>query len=259
MIDLTPDAKRKFDEYLQRMRASLRGTRAVEADEVEQNVVEHVELALAGVPAPVGAERLTPVLEQLGPPERWLPDEERPWWRRVIARVMTGPDDWRLAYASFAFTLLMVLFFPVGGILLLLPAFLVSRAHVEMLADRGEALGARRWLVLPPIVILLLLVSALALFVVPAGAGAFLSERGLRELGFDYSTRAERHWIFIGCLTVAAGAWWVLLSGLWALLMRPFRALFAPLTSGLTRAHALVLTLAGSILVGIGTALLWML
>lgn len=53
MIDLTPDAKVRFEQYLQRLRGSLRGTRAVEADEVEQNVREHVEIALAGAPSPV--------------------------------------------------------------------------------------------------------------------------------------------------------------------------------------------------------------
>jgi hypothetical protein len=40
MIDLTPDARRRFDEYLQRTRSALRGTRAVEMSEIEQNVME---------------------------------------------------------------------------------------------------------------------------------------------------------------------------------------------------------------------------
>ncbi|MGZ5460921.1 MAG: hypothetical protein ACXW5U_29435 [Thermoanaerobaculia bacterium] len=257
MIDLTPDAKRSFDEYLQRMRASLRGSRSVEPDEVEQNVIEHVELALAGAPLPVGPERLGTVLEQLGPPERWLPDDERPFWRKAMDRVIAGPEDWRLAYASLALTVLMVVTFPIGGVLLLLPAFLLSRAYVALMEERGEQLGARKWLVLPPIVFLLFLVGLGALFA-PAGAfGAILSEVGLRDLGFDYATRYERGRIFFGALSMATGAWWIVLSGLFAMLMRPFRALFAPLTSGLKRGHALVLTIAGAVVAGLGAVLLF--
>jgi VIT1/CCC1 family predicted Fe2+/Mn2+ transporter len=257
MIDLTPDAKRRFDEYLQRMRASLRGSRSIEADEVEQNVIEHVEVALAAAPSPIGPERLGTVLEQLGPPERWLPDDDRPVWRKAMDRVMTGPDDWRLAYGSLALTLLMVITLPIGGILLLLPAFLMSRAYVALMEERGEALGARKWLILPPIVFVLLLVCGGALIGPAAAFGAILSEVGIRDLGFDYATRFERGRLFLGALSVATGAWWVVLSGVFAMLMRPFRALFAPVTSALKRGHALVLTIAGAVVAGLGAVLLF--
>ena len=258
MIDLTPDAKRSFDEYLQRMRATLRGTRSVEAEEVEQNVVEHVELALAGSPAPIGRESLRTVLEQLGPPERWLPEEERPWWRKVMDRVMTGPEDWRLAYASFALTLLMVLFLPVGGILLVIPAFLLSRAYVELMNDRGETLGARKWLVLPPIVIVLVLVCVAALIGAAAPAAAIgLENGGLRAVGFRPESRYERMRIEAGFIALSAGVWWIVLSGIFAMLMRPFRALFQPVTAGLRRGHALVLTIAGVIVGAIGAFLMF--
>ena len=172
-------------------------------------------------------------------------------------RVMTGPEDWRLAYASLGLTLLMVITFPIGGVLLLLPAFLLSRAYVALMEERGEPLGARKWLVLPPIVFLLFLVGVAALFA-PAGAfGAILSEVGLRDLGFDYATRYERGRIFFGALSMATGAWWIVLSGVFAMLLRPFRALFAPLTSGLKRGHALVLTIAGAVVAGLGAVLLF--
>ena len=115
---------------------------AVEAAEVEQNVLEHVELALARRRCPSGTDSLAAVLEQLGPPERWLPDEERPAWRRTMDRLMTGPEDWRLAYLSFGLTTLMIVTLPIGGILLLLPAFLLSRAWVALIEERGETLGA---------------------------------------------------------------------------------------------------------------------
>jgi hypothetical protein len=257
MIELTPDAKRKFDEYLQRMRSSLQGRRAVEPDEVEQNVMTHVEEALADVPAPVGQERLGEVLAQLGPPERWLPDDERSAWRRMADRLVHGPEDWRLAYLSLAITFLMILFFPVGGILLVIPGYFVSRAYVELLEERGEALGARKWLVLPPIVILLALVSLGALLGPAGGIAGVLSEVGVRELGWDPEDRGDRARIFTGIVAMATGGWWIVLSGLFALLVRPFRAMFLPLTKGLRGGHAVVLTIAGAIIAGLGALLLY--
>lgn len=257
MTDFTPEAKRKFDEYLQRMRFSMRGRRAVETDEVEQNVVEHVQAALAGVPSPVGQERLGEVLTQLGPPERWLPEDERPAWRRWADRFMTGPEDWRLAYISLALMFLTIVFLPVGGILLLIPGYLVSRAYVELLGDRGEPLGARKWLVLPPIVLLMVLLCGAALFA-PAGAiGAILSEMGIRELGWEWDSRADRMRIFSGILSIATGTYWIVLSALFALLVRPFRALFQPLTANLRAGHAWALTAAGAIVAGFGAVLLY--
>lgn len=257
MIDFTPEAKRKFDEYLLRMRFSMQGRRSVETTEVEQNVVEHVQAALAGVPSPVGQERLSEVLTQLGPPERWLPEDERPAWRRLTDRFMTGPEDWRLAYISLAITFLMIVFLPVGGILLIVPGYLVSRAYVELLADRGEPLGARKWLVLPPILLLMVGIAGAALFA-PAGAmGAILSEMGVRELGWEWDSRADRMRIFSGVLSIAVGAYWIVLSGIFAMLVRPFRAMFQPLTANLRRGHALALTIAGAIVAGLGAVLLY--
>ncbi|HVG24466.1 MAG TPA: hypothetical protein VND45_09955 [Thermoanaerobaculia bacterium] len=260
MIDFTPEAKQKFDDYLHRMRGALLGRRAVEPDEVEQNVVEHVETALAGVPSPVGQERLAEVLAQLGPPERWLPEDERPSWRRVVQRFMTGPDDWRLAYVSLGLMLLMIVTLPIGGILLVIPAFLVSRAYVELLGARGEELGARRWLVLPPIVLVMVIVSVAALVGVTGPIAAIgLDEGGLRAVGFRGDTQWERVRIETGFIALTAGSWWIVLSGIFAMLMRPFRALFLPLTANLRRPHALALTLAGAIVAALGAVLLFVL
>ena len=257
MIDLTPDAKRKFDEYLQRMRVSLRGSRSVEPDEVEQNVVEHVELALAGAPSPVSPERLDTVLEQLGPPERWLPEDDRPIWRKAMDKVIAGPEDWRLAWASLGLLLLAMITMPIGGIMLLIPAFVVSRAYVALMEERGEPIGARKWLVLPPIVLVMLALCGTALIAPAAAIGAVLSEVGLRDLGLEFDNRFERGRLFLGALSIGTGAWWIVLSGVFAMLMRPFRALFAPVTSGLKRGHALVLTIAGLVIAALGAVLVF--
>lgn len=257
MMELTPDARRKFDEYLNRMRFSLHGQRAVSPAEVEQNVVEHVDAALAGAPAPVNHERLGEVLAQLGPPEQWMVEDERSAWRRAVDRFMTGPEDWRLAYLSLAMTFLMIVFLPVGGFLLIFPGYLLSRAYFELLSDRGEPLGARKWLVLPPVAILMVLVGGTALLA-PAGAiAAILSEVGIREFGWQWDSRMERMRIFSGMVGIATGAWWIVLSGVFAMLMRPFRFLFQPLTANLRRGHAVVLTIAGVIVAGAGAIVLY--
>jgi hypothetical protein len=258
MIELTPDARRRFDEYLQRTRSALRGTRAVEAAEVEQNVIEHVELALAGVPAPVGAGPLSQVLEQLGPPERWLPDEELPIWRRVLGRLMNGPEDWRLTYLSFAFTCLMVITFAIGGVLLLPIAFLLSRAVVQLVQEKGESLGARRWLVLPPIWLAFLLFLGASLMAGIAAPMVFASEHGLSELGFrDPVNRLERLRMSLGLVAMGAGAWWVVLSGLFAWLLPAIRSLFAPVLTKVRRPHLLWMTGLGALAAAVGAILLW--
>lgn len=257
MIDLTPEARLRFDDYLRRMRGVLRGSRAVETAEVEQNVIEHVELALADAPVPVGPEMLTDVLHRLGPPERWLPEEERPMWSRVAARLQSGPEDWRLAYLAFAITMLAFLFTPVGGILLIVPAFFIARAHVEL---SGEVLGARRWLVVPPIAFCFAVVAFAALFVPIALASVFLlGEGGLREVfGISFRVLPDYQQIRIGAgvVAAAAGVWWMLLAALFALLTTPFRTLFLPVTARLRRVHALVIAVMGLVAGGIAALLL---
>lgn len=258
MIELTPDAKRRFDDYLQRTRTALRGTRAVEADEVEQNVIEHVELALAGVPAPVGAESLGAVLAQLGPPERWLPDEELPIWRRTLGRLVNGPEDWRLAYLSFIVTALMCVTFAIGGFFLLPVAFCLSRACVELTQERGEPLGARTWLVLPPIWLAFLLFLGGSLFVGIAAPATLASEHGMESIGFrDPANRAEWLRMYTGVIMLTAGAWWVVLSGLFALLFAPIRTLFSPILAKMRRSQLGVLTAIGTVVAIIGSVLLW--
>jgi hypothetical protein len=259
MIELTPDAKRRFDEHLQRTRTALRGTRAVEADEVEQNVIEHVELALAGVPSPVGADSLGAVLAQLGPPERWLPDEELPVWRRTLGRLVNGPEDWRLAYLSFAVTALMFFTFPIGGVIVLPVAFCLSRACVELTQERGEPLGARAWLVLPPIWLAFLLFLGGALFLGIAAPAALASEQGMGTLGFrDPVDRAERLRMYTGLVMLSGGAWWIVLSGLFALLFAPIRSLFAPILARVRRSHLLILAGIGALSAVVGSILLWL-
>ncbi|HUP49201.1 MAG TPA: hypothetical protein VNA04_10470 [Thermoanaerobaculia bacterium] len=258
MIDLTDAARVRFDAYLSRLRSALRGTPRVAADEVEQNVCEHIEVALAGTPAPVGAEHLGAVLDRLGPPERWLPEEELPAWRRWLERLRTGPEEWRLAYLAFGFFVAMVIFMPLGGILLLIPAYLLSRAYVSLLAEQGEEIGARKWLVYPAIVVVLLIAGFLVLIgpVAPLLNWAF-DEGGLAFLMANSAANLEGTRVAVGLVLISFGAWWVLASGLLALLHRPIQIMGRPLLDDSRRKHLWFLTLAGALLGGAGAAVVF--
>ncbi|MHC5076890.1 MAG: hypothetical protein ACYTFM_10725, partial [Planctomycetota bacterium] len=76
---------------------------------MEQNVKEHIENELNEVSEPVTFDDLDAVLKKLGSPEKWIPEEEISWWRKIALRLRCGPEDWRLAYLSFALLILSLL------------------------------------------------------------------------------------------------------------------------------------------------------
>jgi hypothetical protein len=246
MIELTDSARERFDSYLIRLRSALRGARSVEPEDVEQNVREHIEFALAGTPAPIGAEHLGAVLDRLGPPERWLQDEERPAWKRVLDRLRSGPDDWRLAYAAFGLFLASFLLLPVGGPLLLIPAFFVSRAYVALMVEKGEPIGARGWLVYPAMAFILLFVVGAILVGPPSIAMAWAFEEG----GIHQIARATS-WdltgLKVGFVLAAFGAWWIIAAAILAALHRPLRYAFHPLLENYRRRHTLILAALGAV------------
>ena len=257
MIELTCGARERLDNYLQRMRSELRGTRSVAADEVEQSVQEHIEIALAHAQSPVGAAEVIGVLDRLGPPERWLADEERPVWHRFMDRLRNGPEDWRLAYLAFGLFLLSFVFFGIGGVLLILPAMLVSRAYVELARDRGEPLGARRWLVYPPIAVVLVSATVMLIIGPPLPVMAFALQDDIeRTLDIPQSKAGEVRFLF-GMGSVLFGSWWMIAAAFCAAFLRPIRFVFAPLLDGLRRKHFAVLAAIGALVAAGGATLIY--
>jgi hypothetical protein len=258
MIELTPAARERLDNYLQRMRSELRGTRSVVADEVEQSVREHIEIALATAQTPVGATEVIGVLDRLGPPERWLADEERPMLRRFMDRLRSGPDDWRLAYLAFALFISSSVFLPIGGFLLLIPAMLVSRAYIELARDRGEPLGARRWLVYPPIAVVLALAVGLLIVGPPLPVMALALDDDSFEPMLDIPhTKAGQVRFLFGMGSVLFGSWWIIAAAFCAAFLRPIRFVFAPLLEGLHRKHFAVLAAIGALVAAGGATLIY--
>ena len=80
----------------------------------------------------------------------------------------------------------------------------------------------------------------------------------MEELGFsDPSSPAHRIQMYIGLVGFAAGVWWIVLSGLFAVLFAPIRTLFAPVLDWMDRGDLAVLASIGAVVASIGGTLLW--
>lgn len=258
MIEMTPAARERVDNYLQRMRSELRGTRGGVADEIEQSVREHIEIALTSAQTPVGATEVISVLDRLGAPERWLADEERPMWRRLLDKVRNAPDDWRLAYLAFGLFVASFAFFSIGGVVLLIPAMFVSRAYVELARDRGETLGARRWLVYPGIAVVLAIATGMLIVGPPLPVLGFGLTNDRYEMVFDVpQTQAGEARFLFGMGGVLYGTWWIVAAAFCAAFLRPIRFVFAPLLDGVVRKHFAVLALIGAVVAAVGATLIY--
>ncbi|HEX9986194.1 MAG TPA: hypothetical protein VGF69_23240 [Thermoanaerobaculia bacterium] len=264
MIDYTPSAQQRLDDYFGRLRRSLRRASPSEADDVEQSVREHIEVALAGAPAPVGGEQLAEVLDRLGAPDGWVPADDRSLVQRALRQVKDrlrfGPEEWRLAYVTFGLFLLALILMPVGiGFFLMIASFVASRAYVDFMEAKQEAAGARRWLVYPPIGFFL--AAATALFVVgPAGPALAwgIGDEGFLRLLEQSQIRApyQEAQFVAGAAVTVLGAWWVLASLAGMAFLPVIRFIFKPLLARVRRTHFLGLTIVGVLALVLGFVLL---
>lgn len=263
MIRMTDRAEERVEAYVGRVRSALAFHSDIDADEVARDVRDHVEEALRDRPEPVGEDDVAAVLDRLGSPGRWAPAGEVRGWRGVLERIRGGPGDWRLAYLCLAVTVLGLATVPIGvGILLLLPAFVLARAVVELSEERGETLGARRWLVYPALHVVYAAL-ALLLFAAPAGLWASVFSPGGLVDSFgggpgtypEPGTPAYLRWS-VGWTLAAQGAWWCALGGIAAARPGWVRAAFRPFADGFRRARAWVPVLLGVLVSLAGVALL---
>ncbi len=256
MTTFTVEAQQLFDRYLQTVRWSVRGV--ADADEIERDVREHVSSALETHEEPVSSETLREVLSRLGDPWQWVAPEDLPFWRRLVMRFSLGPEDWRLAYACFGLTVLGMLLMPVGiGMVFIIAAYLLGRATYAIVSDRDGSLGARRWLVYPPLVFFAICFAGAFLM----GPIAPLAAWGIGEHGFDMITgfpHGNKDAFYAGIVLLIGGTWWIVLSGLMAAFIGATRAILVPIGNGLRRVHALWLTGLGAVMIAVGSSLFWM-
>lgn len=233
-----------MDDYLRQARAYLRGSKSVDAGEVEQNIAEHIENALEGASEPVSRGELEAVLDKLGDPQQWVPEYELPWWRQMILRLRSGPEDWRLAYISFGLFVAALAIAPTTPVfvVLILAGFIAARAALSEVGDLRE-LRAQKWLLYPSLIgvygFILLVLLTWPLVLIPV---AEEYEDSLSRFPGD-----PGYWVMAILVTVAVmGAWWCILA---AVLLKPrkvVRVLFGPFADAFKPKWALRLLVIGS-------------
>jgi hypothetical protein len=261
MVALSPDAKGHLDQYLKQIRMALSGRESIDADEVERDVLSHIDAELSGDSEPVPAHRLLAVLDRLGEPNEWVPGEEAAW-RRPFTALSSQPNDWRLAFVSFG-SLVLTVILMTGRVMLwplplaLVPlAFVTARINIALLDERGEPLGLRQWLLFPPLLVVYVPVF-LALIGGPAlPLASFLNDdpaaRNRLSAFADVSP-----WIAVpGAVALALGCWWTLLGLVGTQLTSSVRAFFRPFANRYDRRHATRLALTGVVFTVIGIATL---
>lgn len=218
MIELTPGAQSRLDDYLAEIRRVLAGSSNVNSGEVEQDIRDHIQSALSGQGGPIGESTLDAELRKLGPPGEWLPDGDVPWYLRSPAhwlrdfresavhvghRLAGGPESYRMAYLSLAvLAIASVVGVVVGdeeGVLAAAigaaTAFVLSRAALSLLGDEQLA-AAQKWLLYPALLLFYVPLLVAIVVVVPAIGGVALYEnvvsyRSLRQMAFQKQVESQ--------------------------------------------------------------------
>ena len=231
MIELDAEARRRLDEYLGRVRTALRGCRSVDPADVERDILDHIESDLAEIPSPVGAASLQPVLDKLGSPGQWVPEEERAWWWRALSHLREGPEDLRLAYLTFALFVLALLAFP-AFLVFMLGSFLLARATLAFSAEQGE-IRPQRWLIYPPLIVVYPFLGLLALLGPVSWVGSFFDLWVRRGFPFGpfgglggWKGFYARRWHVLAL--PSAPVWFIFLGLLMRRVPGFFAAVFAP-------------------------------
>ncbi|HYN10095.1 MAG TPA: hypothetical protein VES67_22105 [Vicinamibacterales bacterium] len=250
-LTLMSDAQRELDRYLRRVNAALRAHPSVDAEEVERDIRGHIAAELADSPALVTEARLRDVLNRLGSPHQWVPTDELPPWRKLLVSIRSASQDWRLAFVTFA---LFVGGFLTGrlGVVLLLASIPMARATLALLEEEGETLGARRWLVYPPLVVTYVTLL-MALFAAPPGLIVTAADPTVREDMRRWFP--QPFWVSLPIVVgLVAGLWWAMLGLLAARFVRWARLLFWPFADWFERRHAIHIVRVGFAIAALAAA-----
>ena len=268
MKKLNERAKEHLDRYIQQMRQCLRKCTTVDADEVERNIIEHIENELESAAEPISFDEVDVVLKRLGSPQQWVPEEEISWWRKILLRLHYGPDDWRLAYLSFGFFLfwLLVSFGPRGFILwplgilrgrlscvFLLASFVLSRAAISQVRDTGKLAG-QKWLLYPPLVIVY--IPLLMFLIWPVIPTAILAQQSmLHDHGPTFipyhppnlALNPGLRWGLAGAGILSL--WWIVLGIICCIVPQAVRVVFRPFADNFNRKWAVLLIVIGGLII----------
>ena len=245
MITLSENAQKSLQDYLRQAKSYLRGSKSVDTDDVEQNITEYIENELEGASEPVSRDVLDAILKKLGSPQQWVPEEELPWWWRIIFRLRSGPEDWRLAYISFGLLILGFLILP--SFIILIPAsFIVSRATLSVAEDNKKP-NPQKWLIYPSLIIVYVFVFCVLLSW-PICILAPLAEEFEHSIRTSFSRFADDldYWIMATSFIIAGlGLWWIILGSLLLKWWGMLQMIFKPFAGRFNRKWAMFLLLIG--------------
>ena len=262
----TPEAQQALDRYLARVNAVLRVHPSVNANEVEQEIRAHIEAALSAAPAPITASALDGVIQRLGNPSQWIPDEALPAWCRPLVRFRFGSEDWRAAYLTFALfvagmvtsalairtywtatgaemLVLVGLRTSLLAAVLLLASVLLARATLTLLVARGEPVYTRRWLVYPPLTVAYG-VMAVAVFVLPPAPMLMAADPTFRSEAVAWFPEPFPLRLPL-LVAVATGAWWATLGAAAARCRSVVHSVFWPFIGWFDRRHGIRIACVG--------------
>jgi hypothetical protein len=258
VLKLSLNAQKTLDDYINQVKAYLKGIKSVDAEEIVQNINEHIENELTDAVEPMGSETLNEILLKLGSPQQWVPEEELSWWKKFVLRLRTGPEDWRLAYLSFGLFIIGFLLPP--AFLLLVPAsYLVSRAAMS-LSNHNIQVKAQKWLIYPSLIVVNIFIFLMLLLwplIISINIGYGL-EHSVRQSFYQFQD--DLHYWIMACSLISSslGLWWLILA---TILMRKKNILKMfcwPFTDTITRKLLFLLWLAGLVMMIIFTAFgLW--
>ena len=239
VLKLSLNAQKSFDDYLNQVKVYLKGAKSVDAEEIQQQITEHIENELASSAEPVSSETLDEVLKKLGSPQQWVPEEELSWWKKFALRVRTGPEDWRLAYISFGLLLLGFLL-PPAFILLVPASYLVSRAALSF-SNYDLQVKAQKWLIYPSMIIVtlflagVLLLFPLSLLIPIAGS----LENSMMQ---THNIEIDDHYWYLSSSFIAMliCLWWILVDIICLINPALPKKIFFPFAKWFKRKHALI-------------------
>jgi hypothetical protein len=224
----------------------------VDSSDVERDVTEHIEKSLAEAPTPVDSPALRAVLDQLGSPSQWIPEEDLSWrrrlrlgTRRVLNRLWSGPEDFRLAYLSIGLFALAILLFtaiasPAWGLICVGFSFLFARAALAA-ESASQDLGAQRWLLYPVLILVYLpLALLLLLWTVAVTPLVDLAQEEVEPLG-----RIPFEMLAIHFAASFTALWWLVLGLVLWRWPRLVRNTFYPFANGFGGRHSVALGLVG--------------
>ena len=256
VLKLSLNAQKSLDDYIYQVKVYLKGVKSVDAEEIVQNINEHIENELTGAAEPVGSETLDKILKKLGSPQQWVPEEELSWWKKFVLRIRTGPEDWRLAYISFGLFIIGFLFPP--AYLLLVPAsYVVSRAAMS-LSNYNIQVKAQKWLIYPSMIIVTFFIAGV-LLLLPLSILFPVAENLESTMMQTYKIKIDDNYWYVASSFIAmlVCLWWIL-EGIICLVFPSLpRKIFYPFAEWFKRKHALI-QIAPAIIAFIISLGLWM-